>query len=234
MKMNMKSNLLRRPAVGLLLLLAAVAVPGCDSPTSQVGSSIPLGRYWREDIGSGSGPQTRHARAFTLTSETLASIADTFATMRAGSWQVDSTWRTQLYFTLAAGNYRRATEIRSTAAAGDTNVHYWYFFKRNDSLSYYTGDLLPGSNAGLVGTWSSDPGDTVLGRRAYALTFTADSMTLAGRHPLMNPGTYPYRAERNILYIDGLPAPLGPRYDLIPGFALLVTSSGADGYVKLQ
>ncbi|MBS1912950.1 MAG: hypothetical protein JST22_13270 [Bacteroidetes bacterium] len=230
----MKCNLLKRLTAGLLLLLVAFAIPGCDSPTGQVGESIPLGRYWREDIGSSSGIQTRHARAFTLTSETLASIADTFATMRAGSWQVDSTWRTQLYFTLAAGSYRRATEIRSTAAASDTNVHYWYFFKRNDSLSYYAGDFLAGSNAGLVGTWSIDPGDTVVGSRSYSVTFTADSMKLTGRHPLMNPGTYPYRTEKNILYIDGLPAPLGPRYDLIPGFALFVTSSGADTYVRLK
>lgn len=217
-----------------IALLAGVAlIAGCDGGTEPNSSGIPIGIYTNVEQSTQGGFETRHVRTILLPTQTGGHLYDTIFTMRNGAWQIDSIAETELRFQLVGDGYQRTVEIRrDSSAPADSSIAYWYFFRRGDSLYHYTGQRLLGNNVGIVGGWESDPRDTAFTHRYYALRFTNDSVRVTYKdHPVGDlSGTYHYKADRNILTIDGLPLALGSRYEVVPGWSLYLTTQAIRGY----
>jgi len=214
-------------------LLLLILLVGCEGGTEPNSSSIPIGLYSHTEHSTQGGLETKWARTILLPSQLEGHIYDTLFTMRNGSWEIDSTLETGLHFQLVGDGYQRTTEVhRVVGLPVDTTIGYWYFFRRGDSLYFYTGHRFIGNNAGIVGSWESDPRDTAAMHRYYALNFTRDSVSITYKARQVGDltGIYRYQADRNKITIAGLPFSLGSRYEVVPGWSLYLTSEATHGY----
>jgi hypothetical protein len=212
-----------------MILFAA----GCQSGTEPSSSGIPIGLYASESTATRGGVETRQVRTILLPSQLEGRIYDTLFTLRNGVWQADTMAETELHFQLVGDGYQRTVEVHHTMTApADSSIGYWYFFRRGDSLYYYTGQRLLGNSPGLVGSWESDARDTAFSHRYYALHFTHDSVGVTYKaHPVGDlSGMYTYQAAGNSLTIQGLPLSLGSRYEIVPGWSLYLTSQATHGF----
>jgi hypothetical protein len=226
---------IRTARIPILLLLLAIMASGCgDTSTQFVSYAIPRGQWRLEKLDTGSGVQQRHMRNFTL-SDTLGVLTDTFAIRNNGLWEVDSTAITRLVFLSIGDGYQRAIEIHHADAPDpDSLVRYWYFFKRNDSLYSYTGMRFLGNNPGLKGSWSTDRQDsTLLGEMTW-LNFFADSVTINHRSTLLgnSDSSFGYHINLDTLSIDRVGTFYGDRFEVVPGFALYITTHAGEGMAR--
>jgi hypothetical protein len=223
---------IRTARIPILLLLLAIMASGCgDTSTQFVSYAIPRGQWRLEKLDTGSGIEQRHVRNFTL-SDTLGVLTDTFAINNNGTWEVDSTAITRLVLQSIGDGYQRVIEIRNADAPDpDSLVRYWYFFKHNDSLYYYTGMRFLGNNSGLKGTWRTDDRDSVLLRETTWLNFYDDSLVISRRSGILGnaDGSYSYQAHNNALTINSLDNFYGNRYEVVPGWSLYITSQAGEG-----
>jgi hypothetical protein len=222
---------IRTTRLPILLLLAVMAFGCGDTSTQFVSFAIPRGQWRLEKLDSGSGIEQRHVRNFTL-SDTLGVLTDTFAINNNGLWEVDSTAITRLVLQSIGDGYQRAIEIRNADTPDpDSLVRYWYFFKRNDSLYYYTGMRFLGNNSGLKGTWRTDERDSALLRETTWLNFYDDSLVVSHRSSILGntDRSYTYHALNNALTIDGIDNFYGGRYEVVPGWSLYITSQAGEG-----
>lgn len=230
-KATIISALRLRTAVSCSLFVGCMFVmvfAGCENSTGPVSYPIPYGSYWREEFVGGE----RHTRSIVLTTFQEGDIFDTVFTEVGGSWRIDSTTHTRLTYQQLSDGYLRT--IEKVVGAQDSMLRYWYFFRRSDSLFYYVGDRLPGSNVSLEGRWASDVRDTALTGRDYSLLFGADSVEIRGRYSDAGivSGMFAYSAQGSNLSVSGPPAGLGPRYEVVPGMALYLTTRATGGFVK--
>lgn len=215
------------------VILLGLLLIGCEGGTEPNSPSIPIGLYRHAEQSTQGGVETKRVRTILLPSQLEGHIYDTLYTLHNGSWEADSTAEIELHFQLVGDGYQRTTEVhRGEGMTADTTIGYWYFFRRGDSLYYYMGHRLLGTNAGIVGSWESDPRDTAATRRYYALNFTRDSVSITYKARQVGDltGIYRYQTDRNKITIAGLPFSLGSRYEVVPGWSLYLTSEATVGY----
>jgi hypothetical protein len=215
----------------LPVILAAVA-GGCDSSPQFSQSGVLSGNWIYSRFDTAAGVAFRRASLLQL-SDTVGMKYDTTFEQLGVGWGIDSTTMTRLEFQGVGDGYQRAREIRQTETTIDTTVRYWYFFKRGDSLFYYVGMRYLGGSSGLVGTWKNEDRDSADVGGMTTLDFAGDNMVairVKSGTQVQNE-TRAYRTKGDTLTFDGLPTPYGDRYEVVPGFALYITTRATGGYV---
>lgn len=220
------------PSIVSLLLLSILLLAGCDSGVEPVDTSIPVGLYLSIDRSPQGDVTLERRSSILLLSETEGLLSDTTYIITNGERTLDSIRETELSFANGGAGYRRAIEIQKIGGVPiDTTVHYWRFVRQGDSLIFYMGDRFTGFNIGLEGSWWSEPDDSAVAGWRTDLDFTNDSLRV--RHiPDIGGGTeyFVYKGEHNVLTLDK-PSPFeGDRYQIIPGWALYITTRGTQGY----
>lgn len=224
--------LFRNIVRSLILLAPALLLVACESASGPVSFDIPMGRYARVEETILGGVHERRVRSIFLTSQQTGWVYDSLWTDRGAGLVLDSTTEIALHFQLAGDGYQRTLEVRRTGTEIDSAYRYWFFFKRNDSLYYYLGDRLLGHGGTLLGEWESDARDSALNGGRYAMSFTADSVTITGNHAgsgAIN-GVYVYHAEGRTLTVIGIPINLPTRYEVVPALALYLTTPATGGF----
>jgi len=216
-------------------LLALSLFGACDGSTDPGEStSLPYGRYLYKELVQ-QGAVTRELRsAIELRSADNARIYDTIYRVTNGELSIDSVFETELHLGSGGAGYQRAVEIHKVLGAPvDTTLHYWYFFRRGDSLFYYKGDRFTGGNIGLTGKWMSDPKDSAVVGWRTDIDFRASDVEIR-RVPVdggQSESVFPYTESKNTIAIQGDSPFAGDRYQIVPGWALFITTHAAKGYV---
>jgi hypothetical protein len=220
----------------LLLFVLVLSLTGCDSGVEPDDTSIPVGLYLYSDQSPQGDVTLERHYSVILFSESEGLLTDTTYIIRDGQRTLDSIRETELSFANGGAGYRRAIEIEKIGGVPvDTTVHYWRFVRRGDSLFCYVGDRFTGFNIGLEGSWWSEPDDSAAAGWRTDLDFTGDSLRV--RHvPDVGPGTgrFAYAEDHNILTLDKTSPFRGDRYQIIPGWALYITTRGTQGYVLVH
>ena len=218
------------------LLFILLLLGGCDSGVEPVDTSIPVGLYLCVDQSPQGDVTLERRSSILLMSENGGLLRDTTYLIVNGQRTLDSIRETELSFANGGAGYRRAIEIHKIGGVPvDTTVHYWRFLRQGDSLIYYMGDRFTGYNIGLEGSWWSEPDDSAAIGWRTDLDFTADSLRI--RHiPDIGGGTghFAYKGERNVLTLDRRSPFEGDRYQIIPGWALYITTRGTQGYTLVR
>lgn len=217
------------------VLLSAIAVVGfvsCSNPASPQPEPFPVGIYERvEQVVGGEVVRTLRLDADS------AIIADTVYSIDGQTRTVDSVYIVEMEINpLADGYYRVAETHRANGAIVSQQLSYRFFFRRGDSLFFYSGIRLRGDQVSIRGTWTTSALDSAFNGFAYEARFTADSLVVTTRtsdNESTARGTYDLRGD-TIIYQGGpFPTAFGPRYEIIPGLALYLTSDDVEGYRRI-
>src|SRR5688500_17865279 len=124
----------------LVLFVLSVLVAGCGDPVqSSPPTYAPTGYWWYRQTDSATG-HTLRSRLLLESSKGTGTLIDTVSYPAAGGGMVDSIIRRRLEFTPVGDGYQRMLTItEQTGSAADTTLDYWYFFRRGDTLLYFSG-----------------------------------------------------------------------------------------------
>ncbi len=217
----------------ILLLTTSTLWLACSSSSGPIEDPMPRGLYTRVEIISG-GEIHRSVRV----QPDSAFFFDTVYTSVNGVLEVDSVYQLTLELNPSADGYLRAVEEERAGGGAVTgsNLRYWFFFQRNDSLYYYQGMRYRGEGLTLPGTWSMSAADSAYLGRSSSLTFTDDSVTVR-LFPTGELTKTTYATEksgvRTISFGPGNVPPYGPRYEIVPGLALYLTTVADGGYERV-
>ena len=216
-----------------IILATATLWQACSSSSGPIEDPEPRGLYMRVE----SLPDGEVHRTVRLQPDSAFFFDTVYANVN-GQLEVDSVYHLTLELNPSADGYLRAVEVER--AGGDsvtgTNLRYWFFFQQNDSLYFYHGMRYRGEGLTLPGTWSMSAADSAYLGRSSALTFTDDSVTVQ-LFPTGEMTSTTYATDnsgvRTISFGPGNVPPYGPRYEVVPGLALYLTSLREGGYGRV-
>lgn len=218
--------------LSLFVIASSLLVSACDGGSGPASETMPQGEWLRTTTMAGG--KEHHSRI--LLQRDSAFIADTVFSVAGGSAVVDSIHSIELELAVAGDGYYRAVEEHVEGGSDITaqELHYWYFYTKNDSLYFYRGMRLRGKQITLPGSWNVSAADSAFLGESYTYTFTDDEVTIAHLSPSgTDTHTYPYRSTRDSLIIEGSALPFaGSRFEIVPGLALYITSHREAGYAQ--
>ncbi len=215
------------------LLLGTLLFVGCGGSSAPIDDLVPSGLF--ERVKRVQGGEIRSTLRLEPDS---AFFFDTIYSDISGTLQIDSIHHLQMELNPSADGYFRAVE-EERAGGGDVtgrSLRYWFFFQKRDSLFFYRGMRYRGDKISLPGTWSMSAADSAFLGSATSYTFTSDSVTVTTRpsgEVTRTSYTITVDGVKTILFGPGNIPPYGPRYEIIPGLALYLTTRAETGYVKV-
>ncbi len=218
----------------LSALLLALLSAGCGDSV-QPGSAIfsPAGKWRYTATDPLLGTTTRSQLAFDALTGS-GTIVDTITSTAGGD---DSIVSYRFRYTTVNEGYQRMILIRGDSTApADTSLGYWYFYRRGDTLLYYTGMRFVGNGVGLEGVWESAGADVGLTGEHCRLEFSEQSVKILHTQTggTGTTRTLPYTALGDSLGTPGDPCIAGDRYEINPGFALYITTRATRRYLPLR
>jgi hypothetical protein len=150
---------------------------------------------------------------------------------------VDSVATTTLSYNGIGDGYQRMLMIHERPGAlPDTTLSYWYFFRRGDTLLYYSGMRYLGSSPRLRGAWANDPADLSFIEERCRFEFGVDSVRII--HEDTTGGetaeTLRYTAVGDTLTLPPNSCIVGERYEVTPGISLYITSRPSRRYIPVK
>lgn len=217
----------------LPLLLSLLLLAGCSSSSGPVDEAVPEGIFHR--ITSSAEGVWHHGLRLEPDS---AFLYDTLFVDVGGTMTVDSISILRLELDPSADGYFRAVEeeMANGTDITDRSLRYWYFFQKLDTLYYYRGMRFRGDHISLVGEWNTSAADSAYLGMSYRYLFTDDSVevtTQPGDRSVRTTYTVHDAGGRRTLEFGTPVAPFGPRFEIVPGLALYLTSTQSPGYLKV-
>ena len=212
--------------------LFPILLISCSSGTGPVDPVLPVGLYQRVSQVTG-GELTRTIQ---LDVDSVY-LSDTVWSINGATRKVDSTYRVAMEINPLADGYYRAAETHwANDVAVQRKLSYRFFFRRGDSLFFYSGIRLRGDQVGIQGTWISSALDSAFNGYSFNATFSKTSLVVTKREqdiPTTFSGSYKLSHD-SITYTGGpFPKEFGARYEIIPGLALYLTTHDVEGYRRL-